>query len=276
MRRNTLVQIGLLAAGVVLVGIIVVTIWLGWTGRIDSRTASLVIGGVSAFASASLAIATYTTVLQNRRTVEELQKDREKPLAQDVLRQLVAPFKQQIEDHIDRMESDYPPWVQIWNTYGEQHATRFYQELSTDRASDTAVRKLRRDNPDLMKQIDKHNQSVRDVEETIEALLSRLDERVEVLLGERVADHMDINDEEIRVLSKCVLQGYSQDASSLYATELWEAYSGELQELKDEEIVAELSNTRSDYYSECQSIRDALLEYKMEIQQQYGISESDL
>ena len=276
MRRNTLVQIGLLVAGVVLVGVVVATIWLGARGDIEGNTASLVIGGVSAFASASLAIATYTTVLQNRRTVEELQKDREKPLAEDELRQLVVPFEEQLANQISDMEEEGSTWVQIRNAYGHRIGTRFHRYLKLNDISDTVLRKTKKDNQSLHEQIESHNEATHGVRETVDSILQLLDEAVRDYAQENYARSDMLMSEDVRRVSRCIVQDFSGEPSGDIVQELWENHRTELSELLTDEERGRLNETKKNYLDECQSLRGNLLDHKVELQRRYGISVQDL
>ncbi|WP_147376684.1 hypothetical protein [Halopiger aswanensis] len=126
-RSDHILLVGIPVIGVLVLGMI----FLNYGGWLGDQFATLVISGVSAFASAALAVATYTTVLQNRRTVEELQKDREKPLAEDKLRQLIVPFIDEIDDKVETIEEGDDSWVRVRNAYGNHVGISPYQAPSS-------------------------------------------------------------------------------------------------------------------------------------------------
>lgn len=249
------------------------TIWLRYAGYLGERLASLIIGGIGAFATAALALATYTTILQNRRTVKELQKDRRKPLAEDVLRQLVIPSIQRLDSKIEEMEREITTWVQIRDAYGSPVGNIPHEGLLYDDINNTVLRELERDNPVLLEQIKNHDEAARSMEETVDEILEILEERVQEFVDEHENDEGEPID--IELIARYVQAEHTRDLSPRNHEEFWESHGELLRELKDETIISRIDEAETEYLECCKSLKKQLINYMTDIQQRYGISEQD-
>lgn len=270
------IRFTLVVAIITIGGLITATIYLRYTDLLGEEFASLIIGGIGAFATATLAIATYNTVLQNRRTVEELQKDREKPLAKDKLRQLVVPLIDKLDSKIEDMEQETTAWVQVRDSFGSPVGSTPYGRLLSDDISDTVLRELERDNPKLLEQIKNHDDTASDMEETVDNILEALEERIQEFVDEHSLEDDEGEPVDTVEVSKYVQAEYSGDSPPRNHEEFWESHGDVLKELKDEKIVDLLDKAESNYSDCCKSLRSELIDYKVELQQRYGISEQDI
>mgnify|MGYP000551380983 CR=1 FL=1 len=266
----------LISAVAVIAISIFTTLYLGFRGSITQEFASLVIGGIGAFATATLAIATYTTVLQNRRTVEELQKDREKPLAEDKLRELVVPFIGELGSRIEDMQQGDAAWVQFRNSYGNPTGEIPYGNLLTDDINETVIRELESDNPDLLEKILEHDRQSAQLEQEVEDALDIIEEDVEEFVDENSLYDDEGDPVDCELVSKLVLTKYDGHSGPRHYDEFWDSNRDDLIEYVQPGEIGGYIDQRREYLEYCIGLRDELVDYKVELQQKYGISETDI
>lgn len=271
----------ILLISILLIGVLIAaTIWLRYTGYLSEGLATLIIGGISAFATTTLAIATYTTILQNRRTVKELQKDREKPIVENILRQLVVPFIEKLDFKIESMERKTTFWMHIGNAYGEYVGIVPHERLLSNNISDTVLRELERYNSRLFEQIENHDKTARNLEKAINEVLEILEARIQEFADEHSLENDEgepIDAERISryVQAEYTQSGFTSDTLPRNHEELWESHGDALRNLKDEKIVNKVNEAETEYLECCKSLKTELVNYKLDLQQQYGISEQD-
>ncbi|RKD85216.1 hypothetical protein [Halopiger aswanensis] len=138
------------------------------------------------------------------------------------------------------------------------------------------LRELASDNPGLLKDIKQHDDVVEDIQEEIDEVLDRLQSRVEGLVVEESFANDDGEEVDSELIAKCVLYGYERVDGPLNHEVLWEEHSEEFLELKDSELMSELHSQRDEYLDRCESLKTELIDYKIQLQRKYGISEQDI
>jgi len=266
----------LISAVTVIAISVAATLYLGFRGSITPEFASLVIGGIGAFATATLAIATYTTVLQNRKTVEELQKDREKPLAEDKLRELVVPFIDELDSRIEDMEEGDGAWVEVRDSYGSPIGDAPFGELLTDDINETVIRELDSDNPSLLEKIREHDNQSEILEQEIESALDIIEDDVEEFVNENSLRDDEGDQVDCEIVSKLVINQYDGVSLPRYYDGFWDSNREELIEYVQPDKIDGYRHQRREYFKDCIALREELIDYKVDLQQRYGISEQDI
>lgn len=98
--------------GILLVLLIFVVPILGATWEVWSITVSqLIIAGFGALGTVVLAVLTVVTLQQNQKLVEERRKEREEPLQRDVLREIVWPAIDVIDENKTKLRDENFQWT---------------------------------------------------------------------------------------------------------------------------------------------------------------------
>ena len=173
------------------------------------------------------------------------------------------------------MERETTDWVHIRGAYGSPIGIVPHDRLLFNDISDTVLRKLERDNRELFEQIENHNEAARDMEENINEILEILEKRIQEFVDEHSLENDEGESVDTERISKYVQAEYTRDLPPSNHEELWESHGDDLRDLKDEEIINKVDEAETEYLECCKSLRTEFVNYKVKIQQRYGISEKD-
>jgi hypothetical protein len=254
--------------------LITLPITLHYFDIIGQQIASLIIGGLGTLATATLAIATYRTVLQNRQSVKELKKDREKPLAEDKLRLMIVPYINELEDKIDQISDEEVIWV---DRYGYNDIIRVpCNQLSPDDLSNTVVQEIEDDNPELLKKVKKHDDMAEEINNTVDDVLEELEKQVQNFTEDKSLKNDKGEPVNESKLALYILAEITDGWPPSNHEQIWAEHNKSLIDLKDKSIRQKIDQSEERYLQCCQDLRESLIKYKVSLQQKYGISEQEI
>lgn len=287
-RRTILIRQGLGA----LILLAVIGLILSVTGLIfDYITDQVVQILVSAFAALGtlfVALMTVISLQQTQRTIEDLRKDREKPVVTDVLAEVVQPAIEQLEDNTDRLESgnigwkegygnelDHPlpdsdgPTAMSW--FKEEYPTLYDRicppELAENSSSDE-------DNSEYTKQLNRLQEAtvelVNEIEKPVESKLSQVNSSLSPdsngTAQPNVLVRLLINNRDVTQMDEHNYQSF------------WRDFGDEFRDLMQEEAgvnLIEFNQSKNDLLDLSKTLEDDLTKIRSDLQEEYGISTSE-
>lgn len=259
------------------VGILVIAI-LHWRRSPSGEGIELLITATSAFGTLILAAATFFTVRYNIKSVYEIEKDREKPIVEDEIEDVIQPAIDALESNIETQSERNIGWV---------YASRLIHnpDYQSDRPSSVfadpspvAMIRLSENRPDLWSQLEKHQKLIKRMIKKGDVIRNRCETPIQVCVDELNWKLPEGENElNIDVLISAVIKDVDEFGERSEYYSFWETHGEEIkllvQTLARDEI-KQLRSNESQWNDLCEQLFEDLTEYKMELQQEYGISES--
>ncbi|MFC7046952.1 hypothetical protein ACFQH6_17475 [Halobacteriaceae archaeon GCM10025711] len=283
--RVTLVK---LALGLIAVAA-VVTILQYRFGGVEHNLASLIVNSLAALGTVVLALATFETIQQNQRSLEELEKDREKPLKIDELGEIIQPAIDGLDTNIEHLEAGFIAWEQSRDSPSIDMATPLPDD--GDRA---VLRRFKRDYPELYERMDSYSDAVQDVKRTADSFASAVEPELRSALEDIAMDaetdhaRASMPDSNITVtllVNDVPPDGLSTNSYQSDITSFWDQYDPFWRDLRDDLVnlaggvadheLSALNSEKDDILAESRALREKLIEVKGDIRAEYGISKSE-
>lgn len=267
--------ISLIAVIVLLLGI---HQYLNVDGTAGTR---LFITSLGVFGTLVLAAATFLSVRQNIHSVNEMEREREKPIVKDEILKVIQPAIDALKGNVERMESDYgPDWIYSDSrTYNPGGETDRVSSVFADPAP-VAMARLQESRPDLWSELENHEKLVKSMCDIGQQIMDEVTVPLQTCAHE-LDWQLPESDKQrnLRVLVSAALKDLDEFGESSEYYELWAKHGSEITNLvqslaKDE--IEELRQLETQWGDLCEELSADLEEYKIQLQEEYGISESTI
>lgn len=267
------------AAFLILVGSFIACLaYIGWfwpvldlSTRVSVATATLGVLG-----TLFLAVATFWTVHQNRRLIDERMREREKPIAREELNEFIEPSIAIVESNINAIkEAKGLEWVntsprRIFDIGGRTAILETEIQLVFAPADPFLRERMSGEAPDLFDTVENHNQMVERFSELRHEAIQEIEEQVREFLRENSYED-EFQEDEIEILLDAILK-----RSENYADhqEFWDSARDELLMLAHNSAshtFDELEQETERYFSTCESLQNHLNSRKTELKRNYSI-----
>lgn len=239
--------------------------------RVSVATATLGVIG-----TLFLAVATFWTVHQNSRLIEERMREREKPIAKEELNEFIEPSITITASNAGAIDEAVGlEWINATpkRTYdiGDQTAILETEIQMIFVPADPFLRdRITGEESELFNLIEEHNQMVKRFSEHRREVAQEIQGEVEEFLQERGYED-EFQDDEIEILLDAILK-----ESDCYADhpEFWESTRDELIALAHNsasEIYDEIEQDTERYSAICESLQDRLRSRRVQLKEEYGI-----
>lgn len=263
---------------------IIVLLLLRWPGSLTQNYSTLVVGALGALGTILLAMATLKTVRQNRKNLRELKKDRQKPLAIDEINNVVDPVIRWTDKEIAAYEEQdtegtFIEWSYIEDPLGYPGSRRPGSLIPLSNPDRTALRRLHRDQPELISKIEERDQLLLSLREQAHEIIDVIEPKVNSCLEKEGIESDGKNNSTQRILCDSILQqiDYFGENSELY--DFWEEYGEELNQMiwdEAEEEFSDLLSGEEEFIQLEKEIREDMQTRKNKLKESYGISSDDL
>lgn len=241
-----------------LVVLTIITITSALQGWLSLPIASLVITAIGAFGTIILASATYLSIRQNQITIEELRKDRQKPVVLDILRQIIHPNLEKGNNAASRMRSGQFPYD---TGNGVRDRVR---PASVSDVDPTTWKRFKDEYPDLHDEFTVWLQLFENFDEAV----MRADQAVlEMLNGEMTTEDPSFDHVKNTLIACVESKDLTDDRHQELREMLW----------KDcESVMVEVRRRQYDLLRHLEHIEDDMVELEEELKQEYGISSREI
>jgi hypothetical protein len=265
----------------VFLSIIVVSILaLGITGRIDTGASSTIVSGLAALVTVALAGITLYTVRQNRRELDQIRKDRYRPLVIDEISNIVYPSIRILSHNIEYLEDDNKQNRWIYHDGLEHHnwGESPTSVISSRDFDPVAANRFRSDCPILLRKMEAHDWLLVYLSGLADSIGEELDPLVKEIF-EQSEHTRDLEYESNRhVIMSSILSQTEEYGESSELYEFWEAHGNELNQLVYSEVkplYTELVLGEEYLQEYTEAMRSELVARQKELQEEYGISKSE-
>lgn len=259
------------------VGILAIATLHWWRNPVGERM-ELLITAASAFGTLMLAAATFFTVRYNIKSVYEIEKDREKPIVEDEIAKVIQPAIDALESNIKTQSERNIGWVYASRLiYNPDDQSARPSSVFAD-PSPVAMARLSENRPDLWSQLEKHQELVETMMESGDTIRDRSKIPIQMCVDElnwKLPEGE--NEVNVDVLVSAVIKDVDEFGENNAYYSFWEQHGEEINSLVQSLARKEIKQLRSDevrWNNLCKQLVENLTEYKMELQQEYGISES--
>jgi hypothetical protein len=280
-KNSKITTVGLIVVAtvsIVLLGIAL--IWIGFSMEILGESEiTLLVTGLGSVGTFVLAVVTVLSVRANMRSVSELEKERERPIVKDEIVKVIQPAIDALNANTEHLESETGiDWIYTQSVYYNPSET-------SDRASSVfaepapiAMVRFQQNKPDLWSKLEDHQELLKQLIDLGDETQQKAETPIRVCTEEldwKIPESDE--DVDVRVLVSAVIKDLEQfgEASEYY--EFWQKHGDEIkllvEGLADEEL-EQLESIEARWATLCEKLSDELFGYKIELQQEYGISES--
>jgi len=245
---------------------------------------------VQIISTISFTVLTLWIILQNRKTINLMAKDRERPTIKEIVQIIIAPSISKLETEINDLHG---------KEYGWSHQRKSMDNISalmkfTDRRYIILLNDLLRKYPELNKKVNEHDALVSALNEK----LAELDERIDTKefrekccrlineynsrineLGAIYKNPSVLQESDYHYILKCVVNGIPHIGTAYIQYVFWEEY-GEIllkeRERKDTKEVANVIEERTNNLISCsKSLKDDLVGIKENYRKKYSLLVSE-
>ena len=233
---------------------------------------------IGALGTLLLALATFINIRQSNRRLELQEKDREKTLVLDELSNLICPAIEALERNLrDVRESTKSGCVFEWVYIDEPKSYNAAQgPVRILTSNQPSLARLGEDDPELARDIKDHYEIVKEIGEEASKLHEELRPEVESRLREYGVEEIDKN---LEVVTNAILQEVDSFKESTGLSEFWEDNRDSLIKYAQVELESDLSDIKDmeeQYIKKMESLVEALRERKLELKQEFNISEDEI
>lgn len=279
-RRTWLFDLLLSLLLVLLFFTVVSILALGITGRIDTEVSSTIVSGLAALGTVALAGITLYTVRQNRRELNQIRKDRYRPLVIDEISNIVYPSMRILSHNIEYLEENKGDNRWMYHDGLEHHnwGESPTSVISSRDYDPVAVERFRSDCPVLLRKMESYDWLL----VYLAGLADSIGEELDPLIKEIFEQSEYTRDLEYennrRVILSSILGQIDEYGESSELYEFWEAHGDELNQLAYSEVkplYTELIEGEEYLREYSEKIRGELVARQKELQEEYGISKSE-
>lgn len=282
--RDPLYAVGLGLTSLLIL-IVLVVLFAYWTGNWNATEAQVIVGGLGGLGTLLLASGTFLSLWHNEREVENLRKEREKPIVADEIRNFIQPAInrlesdiQDIEQHDREIDWHYVKMPDSGFSGGLPHSV-IYRQFTEDNKDETAMKRFQEDAPELW-------DLVIDREATIEEGV-KISDRIEAKIRPLIEEYIQENDIENRneetpnidVLLSSTLRDIDSYGENHEDYEVWENHRQEFRRIlhkEAEDDYEQLMAKEDDIHGLTKELREELLSRKVALREEYGISSEEI
>ncbi|WP_276260595.1 hypothetical protein [Haloglomus litoreum] len=247
-----------------------------WDALAQSTRISVATATLGVIGTLFLAVATFWSVSQNRRLIEERIREREKEVVREELNAFIEPSIAIVQSNINVVrEAEAREWInktpnRIYDIRGQTAILKTEVQLVFLPADPYLRERIPAEDPDVVEAIEKHNQMVQQFTQLRQDIIQEIEKPVEDFLQEN--DYADeFEEDELDVLLDAVVkenEGYRDHE------EFWESEQDELIALAYDvaaEPLNEIDQNVDEYLSLCESLQQHLRSRKAQLKEEYGI-----
>lgn len=253
---------------------------LEFRGILPGETARLWINSLSALITVLLVTGTLITVVQNRQDIEELRKDREKPIVRDEIKYILKPAQEALENDISDYQDNFLEWPNshqglLLGVTGP----RFPHQVI--RRNPTAHHRLKQSNRELHDRIKQRDELGRKTAE--------LAERISETIEDDVRQYLDSNgptpeDEEqfeawTRTVSGAVIREIDSFGDQHPLFQFWDQNKEQLMNLlqsSSNDLYEQFKNHEREYISLSKELVQEIQDERLRLRTEFGISAEDV
>lgn len=228
-----------------------------YSGDMSTETASLAVQAVGILGTVALAAATVSTVIQNSKTLREMQKERQKPIQTDVLRDVIGVSIERAEyvhAELDRGQVHY--------TTNDFHITY----LPPPPVTESSVYQIfKENNPDLHQKLERWDDLRSELED-------KLHEFEKAAWPQIPGISESAGPTEGEVVSILLDGSHERGPHETYRKK----YENELEDIKNSNEYEEVQKVRQELRDHLGQIIDPLRQKKIELQTDFGVSEPNI
>lgn len=256
---------------VLIVGIVVL-VWPFWGLLSPARRVTVIVTGISAVGTLSLAAMTYLTL-----THEEL--EREKPLVIDEIQSLIDPDIKTIENNLQSITDERTDTRWLYVDPASEHFGSGPQPILTQ-ASPIAKARVMDDEPQLWDDLNEYNDRWEEISNVVNEIADESRNDVEEYV--KTLNCLDeIRDRDVRILlDSAIIQlddnGFGERTDY---HELWKEHGEDIRNLvveSSEEKYEQFQALEEEFIDHSKQLRRKLLVRKVSLQSKYNISTVDL
>ncbi|MBO4247852.1 hypothetical protein IL252_08505 [Halomicrobium sp. IBSBa] len=283
MVNTTKLLLGLTFALVLLIVDVLVSYF---TGTLGDGVATFLIQALGTVATLLFVGATFLTVRQNRKTIQELRKDREKQVVIDELQYVIQPAIDRLAGNIEKLESGFVGWKPGAQAFPEHEqwepdgGLSIQKPLSKTQTDEAALLRSKERHPELHSELASYDTTVEDLTAAVHDVVGTagpdLTKKVERDVPRFDFSRGSMSVDPPRLLSY-LLDGEGREYRDLHTgwSQLLEHHGDEFRGLLDEVALEErqhLRDEKSRTLAESRRLRADLIERRNTLQEEYGIS----
>ena len=231
---NRVFSAGFVTIGLLGLGTVGVVAWF-WDQVGPTQQAGLLISGMGVIGTLTLAFATFWTVRQNTRDLNEVKKEREKPLVIDEIRHVIQYAIDSLENDIEELESDPPEmdWVytESLGDIGMTGPRPVFQDVNPDR---TAEKRLEREDSDLWEKLEEREELALECIDKSNEIIEIARPRFETYIhNTRVTAEVDV-DSDILVFLDAAFRETDEFGESSQLYDVWENHGRKFVQILNE------------------------------------------
>lgn len=239
-------------------------------GVFSEMFANLLIQAYGAIASILLVVVTWSTLRQNRRLVEEREKDRRQSVRIDLLSEAVLPAIETVREN----RSAFLNGTVDWQGIGTFTKNDGILTLANDRIDSMFFARLGDHYPEVVDEMEQHDFLLTDIEKDADILYRDFRDPIQKYIEEQNLDAKADTDSLDDIFVRNLLnQFYFPDEEP--EDPLWKNHHEEIREIAEETVgedLDEFTELKMDYIAVSQDVENELLRVRDEIQREYGIS----
>lgn len=282
--RDPIYAIGL-GLTTVLVGVVILLLYFYWQGYSTATRIQVLIGALSGLGTLLLAAGTFLSLWQNEREVEELHKDREKPIVADEIQNFIQPAIDRLERDIQdvKYEDRNIDWHNLEDPserLGERlPRSVIYRSFAEDEVDRTALKRFQEEAPDLWERVQEREKTIERGIELSNSIVEKIRDQVIDYIEENEIENREGEHPEIDTLLHAILKDLDSYADNHADYEVWENYCEEFLNIRREyagEEYEQLLQTEDEIFELTKELREKLLSRKVALREEYGISSDEV
>ncbi|MFK5603668.1 hypothetical protein [Haloferax volcanii] len=248
---------------------------------LGAESAGLWLRGISVIATVLLVGGTYLTIQQNQRDIEEVRKDREKPLVRDEVEHVVVPAIDALQNDIDDFEEGHIDWFYTGRRLMGNTATGPRSGINFIHSDHSARRRLEETSPELYSDLDDREELVIELCEVADEIAEEIKPFVEQTLRDEAPEPSDPDEFEswVRTITSASIKQIDHFAESNELYEFWEEHGdqiiGQMKEVAASEVT-QLEQGEEEMIDLSKDLVERLVEEQMRLRREYGISSKEI
>jgi len=266
---------------IIILGLAIILVnWLFWEGLSSSGQAGMIASSIGGMGTLVLAAATLISIKQQAATIEDLQKEREKPLVIDEIQHTIQyALKGATQNHqiFEDPKRDFS-WRLAEGP--ANHRAGLGPKAVIDKDPDLAAQsRFRRNSPDLWVELVEYENLIRESAEIGDSIVRKLRPEVEKFVENNAIERKVESRADINTLIDAAIEDVDEFGDSHSLHDYWEEHGDSLKELTTEIVGAELrelEEKKDILHEKSFEVVQALENRRAELRREYGISSDEL
>ncbi|MBX0284746.1 hypothetical protein EGH22_00245 [Halomicroarcula sp. F28] len=234
---------------------------------LSSQTVQLLIAGTGALGTVLLASLTLLTLLDNRELVKEHKKQRRKPIQKNILRLIVLPAIEVVDENKEKL---FDPRF-IWAATNDSELPEVDLELIAERGDPVLSDEFVDSYPDVVDTMMKYDDKVLELDELSNEFTEETEEPLSKYLQQKPIKDSDGSIVQAFYAQNIILL---RTDDSFSAPDWWNEHKEEISRIAFEhagEEYEEFRKVRNDLFNYSNAVRDTLIDTRKSIELEYGI-----